>query len=503
MSAATPPDLPAGSDREGFFGRLVTRTADRANPVLVRYVRQQLRSRGFLLLFTLMLVAAAIFSMVFGGEAAHESIEGAAALRVFGVLVGTWTFAVWVFEPLSAFRAITMERDDSTWDLIRLTGVRPNTLIRGMLQASLVQNILHAAAIAPFLVMAYLLRGIDLMFLVCVLGFIPIAGMAASAGAIFAGCLGVTKATRAVLGVALALCCVVIWIASIGFWTEPDAYRAWKFAWNEAHIVIPLILNLMMAWLVLMTVLSAAMIKPVASNRSTTPRLTVFLLLLNMLAWFVFSEPDRLHKTLPVFCVLGVLGTLGMGMFAVTEDYALSPRQARWIRGARWWQLPDIFGPGGARGRIAFVVLGLIVLAIGATPIISEDRRWIRRGHPLLVAWITWCYGALVLFVGDALARGPLKRRAPSARHRRAAVMLLLVGLTLLATIAGVMTKRGDNMLTLLSPIPGVWAVTESSRYRDAVGVLSVLGGAATLAFAFQGLRLKLRTIRRDPLEGP
>ena len=192
---------------------LLMNLVDRCNPMLVRVVRQELRNRAFISIFLILLAGGAIAAMVVAAITS-ERASGEVSRGLFAAIAFGWCFALWLAQPMGCFRAVSTERGDDTWDLLELTGLRPPKVISGLLMASLVQSLLYTSALAPFIVMAYLLRGIDLMAVIFALVIVPLGGVAASALAVFAACLGPNKASRAVLGGLLGLSLIGCWQSS-------------------------------------------------------------------------------------------------------------------------------------------------------------------------------------------------------------------------------------------------------------------------------------------------
>ena len=69
----------------GLLTRVAAWTSERSNPIVVRYARQQLRSRGFIILFSTVLGFATLFSVTVGANADNQG-EGTAAMTLFGLL---------------------------------------------------------------------------------------------------------------------------------------------------------------------------------------------------------------------------------------------------------------------------------------------------------------------------------------------------------------------------------------------------------------------------------
>ncbi len=210
------------ANREPRTANLSSRFAawisNRANPMLVRCIRQELRSKTFLGVFVLLLVVAAIAEIT-SAAAASDRANAQVGAALFSVLGWSWTLVV-VIQAMSTFQAVIRERNEDTWDLLDLTGMGPRPVLRGLLLANLVQGQLYTAALAPFLVMAYLLRGIDLLTIACALVIVPLAGIAASTLAVFLASIGNGKPARAFFGGLLGLGLMAVWLVSAAAWFD-------------------------------------------------------------------------------------------------------------------------------------------------------------------------------------------------------------------------------------------------------------------------------------------
>jgi hypothetical protein len=142
--------------------RFLIYAGDWLNPILVKETRQALKSSQFTITFVLMLVAcwiATIGVVAFVGPRIFYSAEGGTLL--------VWYYAIlalplMVVVPLAAFRSLTAEREDNTYDLLSITSLKPRQIITGKLGSSITQMAVYFSAITPCLAFTYLLRGVDL-----------------------------------------------------------------------------------------------------------------------------------------------------------------------------------------------------------------------------------------------------------------------------------------------------------------------------------------------------
>lgn len=498
-------------------GRLAAWIADRANPMLVRCIRQELRSKTFLGVFVLLLVVCAIAAIA-SAAASSDSVNSQVGRNLFSVLGWAWSLVV-VIQAMTTFQAVIRERNEDTWDLLDLTGMGPRPVLRGLLLANLVQGQLYTAALAPFLVMAYLLRGIDLLTIVFALVVVPLAGIAASTLAVFFASIGNNKPSRAFFGGLLGLGLTAAWFTSIGLWFELrwlDWLLGGLLTGNlEAWLVLGGWFNAWLAFVVLMLVLSGALMTHRAGDRSSGPRLVWFALWLNGLAWFVGvsislmstrrSAYADLADGLGVFAIMGVVWAGILGLFSVSEDVALSPRQARTITHAPRWRrwATALHGPGASRGRLGFVVLLTASVLVGvAASIMGDGRDFPEKAGD--GAAILGGYLCLWLVIGDYLYRGPARSWLDTTALRRGFLLVLLAAgnlapLLIVAFEAGSGVRDSvASLFAYISPIKGMIEVMSSGSERREVALIAVLllGLVAYGVLLIQGLRLRIITQR-------
>jgi hypothetical protein len=171
----------------------------RLNPILVRSIRQSLRSPLFLG-FYLLTVAIAGFCVVWCVMITPDPpssskmtpflllmSEGNAGLRLFIFLLPIWFLMACIGNLFMGFRSIRAEIRPDLWELTRLTGLSSHQIVKGLLLTGLVRALILSCALIPFLAISYVMRGIALNTLLGSLLIIPaIAGSMTAAG-MFAG----------------------------------------------------------------------------------------------------------------------------------------------------------------------------------------------------------------------------------------------------------------------------------------------------------------------------
>ncbi len=505
------PDI--GRRTSDLPSRFAAWISDRANPMLVRCIRQELRSKTFLGVFVLLLVVCAIAAIASAGVST-DNPNSRMGSTLFSVLAWAWSLVV-VIQAMSTFQAVTRERNEDTWDLLDLTGMGPRSVLRGLLLANLVQSQLYTAALAPFLVMAYLLRGIDLLTIAFALIVVPLLGSAASTLAVFLASIGNSKPARAFFSGMLGLGLTGIWMASFAMWFNLQwldwFLNAILSNTKEAWMVLGLSANLWLAFVVLMLMLSGALMTHRAGDRSSGPRLLWFALWFNMLGWFVgvglFENHSRgaddvVGYALGAFAITGVLWAGILGLFSTSEDVSLSLRQARTITQAPHWRrwATLLHGPGASRGRLAFIALALASLVVGGLGmVVAEGNDNVTRY--VVAAWILVCYLSTLFVFGDALYRGPAQHWLDTTALRRGFLLVLFAAFSLGPILVGlVVDSRGldRSSIAMISPIMGVIeAMSGNTHERDlSLVVVSAFGIGGLGVLLVQGLRLRITTQR-------
>ncbi|MBI2479345.1 MAG: hypothetical protein HYV60_12155 [Planctomycetia bacterium] len=142
---------------------------ERLNPILVKEARQALKSRQFVITFTLLLLAGWVWSML-GVALLSPGVYYAPGGRF--MLCGYFmilTIPVLVIVPFSAFRSLAAEREDGTFELLSITALSSRQIVTGKLGSAMLQMLVYYSALAPCIAFTYLLRGIDVVTIVFLL----------------------------------------------------------------------------------------------------------------------------------------------------------------------------------------------------------------------------------------------------------------------------------------------------------------------------------------------
>lgn len=487
------------------------RLSDRLDPMLVRCVRQDLRSKVFTGVFSLLLLISTILSLIIAANAGSSLDQDARHGQYLFIGLGwCWSFALVVVQGIATHRLVAQERNDDTWDLVELTGLPPRRIVRGLLLASLTQSALYTAAMAPFLVMAYLLRGLDLLTIAAALITVPLLGVLAAAVGLLLACAVPNRKARAASGALVGLLLLIGWITTSTIQFADQRYGIERVlhdladgdGWAWAGVGMALNSWAAATWLCL--VLATTLLLHRANDRSSGPRAAVLLVWLNVLAWMVpvivlaGSSDHQRAEMFGVLAIFGVIALLLAGFFALTEDDALSPRQARIIAEAHGWRRRGLLflGPGAARARWFVLVFAALIMP-SVVPGLMDDGDY--SGIPVRIAWFTLGYGLLVILIGDALARGPLARWCSGPLPRRLVIFAVAAAWSILPSLAALLADYNGALYAAMRLLTPGWAVVHYANEghgEPLVVALVALPAVMLMVLAWQGRRMTLVTRR-------
>ncbi|MBI5363950.1 MAG: hypothetical protein HZA53_12275 [Planctomycetes bacterium] len=419
MTGATEADVPASASTRAF--------SDRSNPIFVKELRAALRGRYFRVLFPLTLLVAtliAVLVLVDGGSYGSNRLGRDLFQAMFGCLL----VAVTGLVPFSAFLSMGNEWDEHTYDLLVISRLRPLQIALGKLSSAGIEGLLYFSAFTPFLVFAFLLRGIDITSIALLLVGAWIASASTSAVALLLASLGRLRLVRVML---MALLAALLLAANIGANAYVDMHLRQPPAMNTMEEWQALALTYFLLGLPGLLALAAASsgLAHAEENASTAPRVLVTGLLVTLLGigiWSHLSSPSRHTPMIVGFaCALGVALC---DLFFVTEAEPLSRRVALFApRGGVRALFAAPFLPGGGRGFVLFLLhLALCVGAVAAMlawgPHVGPRAGWEVEAVFCVVVFA----GYLVVYLGGVSLL--FSGRTRDARTRLVARVLIPVG---------------------------------------------------------------------------
>lgn len=390
---------------------------DRLNPILVKELRSALRGRYFRFLFPLTLLVATVVAVlvVVDGVDRNTDVLGR---QLFQAMFVCLLLAVNGLVPFSAFLSMGNEWDEHTYDLLVLSKLEPKRIVLGKLVSVGAEAMLYFSAFAPFLVFAFLLRGIDIATIVVLVIGAAILSASSSAVALALSSMGRHRVVRVIL---MAVLGAILFGANAGAIAFLDSYVRRPTALNtvEAWQVLTITYALIALPGVLAAAAGTSVLAHVEENASTAPRVLVTALLVVMLGvatWVQGTSPSReMTLAVGVMCAIGVaLCDLGF----VTEGLRLSRRVRLLVPRKKIAALFSIpFLPGAGRGVLLLLFhLALIAIAVGVMEAMGPSASFTRggSGSPSRRSFVFSCF----LFVYLALPSLIATSACASARGR-------------------------------------------------------------------------------------
>jgi hypothetical protein len=130
--------------------------ADWLSPMIVKELRQGLRTRTFTGLFILIQIAMVIITWM---SLSNSSVQS----PVRGIFWFILTLAVGGLIPFKGFQAISGETGENTLDLLVLTRLQALRIVAGKWAALVAQSFLAIVAILPYVFIHYFLGGVDVL----------------------------------------------------------------------------------------------------------------------------------------------------------------------------------------------------------------------------------------------------------------------------------------------------------------------------------------------------
>lgn len=405
---------------------------DAINPVLMKEVRQSLRGRYFKSSFLATLVLALLVALMTIATSAPTALPLGESLftNIFVYLLA----ATQILVPLAAFLSLGQEWEENTLDLLLLADLRPRAIVLGKLMAAGIHVLIYYSAFTPFVVLAFLLRGLDLMNILTLLALSALASLVSTLVALALSSLARTRPSRVVLIALVAVASVYVVFRS----------PAWVFAllrssglFRTSGLAVQTLFWSSMAAAVaaFAFAVTCGRLAHAQENRSTGLRILIAATGACLTGWMAYlyrslRDPDTLVQS-AIFTIW--LITLPC-LFLATEAEAMPALVRRRVpRQAGLAALATPFLPGGSRGFLFWLLMQGLPLAIR----IGLQGRWPPHPAPRsggeLALYANLMYAGVIIGLPSVLAQSRTGTLAGRVRARCAC------GALLAALIAGPM----------------------------------------------------------------
>ncbi len=340
------------------------RFGDSLNPILVKETRQALKSRQFVVSFSVLLFAALGWTIIGSLSLMPQIYTSPSASRM---LIGYYlvlALPMLLVVPMAAYRSLEGEIDDGTLEMLSITTLSPWQIVLGKLASAMLQMLLYFVALFPCVAYAYTLRGVDLPTTLLIMAILIVAAIMLTITALFFAPLSRTRTGRistlfAVMIILLlsewGLAYLVIMMIMYG---NPLSSE-WIFFLVTATVLISISMGHL-----LLTV-TAAQLTPDSENRSTQIRISMMALTAVVLGLTTLGIQTLGQEGVSVAVTFGMglalVWTL-CGSILAAESPVITPRMRR--------ELPKSFiarsmltwlTPGPVTGLV-FATVNILVL---------------------------------------------------------------------------------------------------------------------------------------------
>lgn len=387
---------------------------DRMNPVAVKEFRQAVQSRWVTTVFTLFLLLN--LSIVGGylmlAPNAATSIDG--GRNIFLVLEGILFVTCIGFIPLFTGARLSFERNDSNIDLFFITTITPGTIVRGKYISAMALTLLIYSSCMPFMILTYLLRGIDLptIFTVLALGYLYSAFV--NALGIFAGSISGSWLLRGLVAVGMLFVLgyvVASIIALVNLSLNFGIGRAFP---GEVWKIVATGLIVELLIIGVLYVFSVANLSPKPANRMLVPRIFITLTwIVTGVVAAVWAIAESTDVPILMWVVLSCGALCIMTVVSLGERDAWTTRVKRVIPRNIFPRLLAFVFYTGAAGGIIWSTMLFCGTILGATlffsyfnSITSSNGMQEVIGNATLVFGYILCYCLTTAFICKVLLRG-------------------------------------------------------------------------------------------------
>jgi hypothetical protein len=418
--------LGSASGSSGILSRIggvLETVGERLNPLLVKEVRQALKSRQFLATFSLVLLAAWIWT-IFGIAQLGPNVEYRPdGVEMFFGYYLILTLPLMLIVPYSAFRSLVAEREDNTYELVAITALRPRQIVGGKLWCAIAQMLVYLSAVAPCLAFTYLLHGIDIFTICWILFWTFAASLAFSMISILLATVSKEKHWQVVNSVIIIVALFVIWLYA-SFEICRSTLRSSHLRFQDPNLWSGALtfLAFYASTFALVYLAAAAQLTFTADNRSTPLRYTMLvqhMCIAGAFGYLIATEISLRPGTWEVAGAAG-MGFYGvatvfwwfMGSFMVGENPELSPRVKRSLPTSNMGRLfRTLFNPGPGTGyllTVSSIAAAGLMAGVGVAHTISSGPR--AGGFPatnqmVTVMLLMLCYPTIYLGLVSLLLR--------------------------------------------------------------------------------------------------
>lgn len=402
----TPPDTSQVKHRmtelpEKLWERFWVWTSERINPIVVKEVRQSLKSKQFTVSFGLTLIASVSWTLIAISLMVPRIYYMPGGTPLLAGFFCILTVPLMVIIPFSAFRSLTAETEDSTFELLSISSLSASQIIYGKMASACLQLVLYLSALTPCIVLTYLLRGVGLFTILFLLGMTIVFSISETAIALLLASIARSRMLQtgaSVIALAGLLIGFFAWIMllineGLDQFTNPP---------KEIYVVLFGIATVVAMAVSLVLRAAAAAIDFPSENHSSPLRWRLLALLSLVMFWSLFGLFASEEVEVAVVVSIGVFVVLmPIGALITGERGVISPRAQR--------SLPKTFigrvfltwmYPGAGLGYVFLIAMyAALVITLCGIELYFENslQNSFGRNSVIATGYMLLCYLAIYL----------------------------------------------------------------------------------------------------------
>ena len=326
--------------------------ADWLSPILVKELRQGLKTRMFVTTFILIQVVMILITglqllqVAHGGSGSGNGLSGFFAAFIWIPLL--------ILMPARGLTAVSEEVKVNTLDLVQLTRLTAFRIVLGKWVALIAQTMLVVTAILPYAVLRYFFGEVDIIEDLTIIGVLMLASMVLTAGALALSSAHIAIRILVVLGLFFAMSVLMSTI-----FDHSPFFRGGSSGWMWWMLPALAVLHVY-----LLLEIAASRIAPISENHSGRKRLVILGMggVGVLLAWFAEE-----HAAM-TWCLCCLVATVWVILEALSErtQHVPSLYASFAERGLLGRLAGRVLYPGWASGLVFTLLLTGLAFAVGA-----------------------------------------------------------------------------------------------------------------------------------------
>jgi hypothetical protein len=351
--------------------------SDYVNPIVVKEIRQALKSRAFVLTFSAVLLFAwswSIFGIALRAPSIYYVPSGRYMLLGYFVIM---LLPLVLVIPFATFRSLAAEREDGTYELLSITNLKPWQVVLGKLSGAILQIAIFLSALSPCLAITYFLRGIDIFMILLFIGATTLASILLCGFALVVAAQARQQRFQTASAIAL------LFVLSVASFACGSAGFGMIISGVVADIRSPLTwIGIAMAvsmWACLLSLFvlgAAASITFPSDNRATPLRVAILVTHAVWFGWitFIWQFNEFDEEVLYAYVMPSLLFWWLAAAHTTGESTRLTPRVRRGLPESFLGRIfGTLFFPG--RGIGYFFVLGNLITMLILTAVLENQSR--------------------------------------------------------------------------------------------------------------------------------